>query len=106
MQPPKLIEELSSRLTSLIESSPVKDIEKNVRTAMGGVFNRLDLVTREEFEVQSELLLRTREQVVALEKRVAALEARLGARPGTAPPAGGTVGDAASGPAGSSVAPD
>ena len=80
--------------------------EKNVRTAMGGVFNRLDLVTREEFEVQSELLLRTREQVVALEKRVAALEARVGAQPGAASPLGTAADDAATGPAGSSVAPD
>jgi ubiquinone biosynthesis accessory factor UbiK len=106
MQPPKLIEELSARLTSLIESSPVKDIEKNVRTAMGGVFNRLDLVTREEFEVQSELLLRTREQLVALEKRVAALEARLGPQPDTASSRGPAAVDVPPGPSGSSIAPD
>lgn len=52
-----------------------QDVEDNVRSAMTGAFAKLDLVTREEFEVQSQVLLRTREKLEALEKVVAALEA-------------------------------
>ena len=51
-----------------------EDAEKNIRAAMSSTFNKLDLVTREEFEVQSQVLLRTREKLEALEKRVEELE--------------------------------
>lgn len=77
---PGVIEELSRKLSSLI---PVgareigEDVEKNMRAALTGVFSRLDLVTREEFEVQTSVLARTREKLVALERRVADLESRL-----------------------------
>jgi len=57
------------------------DIEKNLRAALAAAFARLDLVTREEFEVQKGVLQRSRERIEALEKRIAELEARLdGAR--------------------------
>ena len=52
------------------------DVEHNLRAALGGVFQRLDLVTREEFDVQARLLARSRAQINALETRVAELEAR------------------------------
>jgi len=74
MQPPKLIEDVAARLSKLIEQSPMKDVEKNVKAAVTGAFQRLDLVTREEFEVQNQVLLRTRERLAELEKRVAELE--------------------------------
>lgn len=51
-----------------------QDVEKNLRAALQSVFAKLDLVTREEFEVQSAVLLRTREKLTALEARVAELE--------------------------------
>lgn len=51
-----------------------EDVEKNLRAALQSVFAKLDLVTREEFEVQSAVLLRTREKLTALEARVAELE--------------------------------
>ncbi|HHS83531.1 MAG TPA: accessory factor UbiK family protein [Gammaproteobacteria bacterium] len=54
-----------------------KDLEKNLRAAMQGVFNRMDLVTREEFELQTELLARTRTKLEQLEQQVAELEAQL-----------------------------
>ena len=50
------------------------DVEKNVRAAMSATFAKLDLVTREEFDVQTQVLHRTREKLEALEKRVAELE--------------------------------
>jgi ubiquinone biosynthesis accessory factor UbiK len=71
---PKVFEELSKRISALIANSPAKDIEKNVKAMLGGFFERLDLVTREEFDVQVQILARTREKLEALERQVAALE--------------------------------
>ena len=74
MLDPKIFEELSNRLSALIAASPAADIEKNARALLASFFTRLDLVTREDFEVQSEVLRRTREKLKALEARVARLE--------------------------------
>lgn len=73
---PKLLDEMSARITSLLAATPAGDIEKNMRAALAGVFARLDLVTREEFDVQRELLSRTRARLEALEASIAELEAR------------------------------
>ena len=51
------------------------DIEKNARAVLGSAFSKLDLVSREEFEVQREVLMQTRERLILLEQRVAQLEA-------------------------------
>ena len=51
-----------------------EDAEKNIRSALTATFTKLDLVTREEFDVQAQVLLRTREKLEALERRVAELE--------------------------------
>jgi hypothetical protein len=51
-----------------------EDMEKHIRSALTSTFNKLDLVTREEFDVQTQVLHRTREKLEALEKRVAELE--------------------------------
>ena len=75
MLDPKVFEEISGRLSALIAASPAADIEKNVRALLTGFFSRLDLVTREDFDVQGEVLRRTREKLKALEERVARLEA-------------------------------
>ena len=72
----KIFEELSAKLSAAAGSSPVKDIEKNMRALLAQGFARLDLVTREEFEVQTRVLARTREKLAALEARVAELEAQ------------------------------
>ena len=73
---PQLLDEMSSRISSLLKATPAGDIEKNLRAALSGVFAKLDLVTREEFDVQREVLLRTREKLAALEARATELEAR------------------------------
>ncbi len=78
MQQNRLFDELSGRVSALLAQSPAKDVEKNVRALMTSFFGKLDLVTREEFDVQARLLARSREQINALESRVAELEARLG----------------------------
>lgn len=72
---PKLLDEMSTRVSSLLASTPAGDIEKNLRAALGSLFAKLDLVTREEFDVQREVLARTRAKLQALETRVAELEA-------------------------------
>ncbi len=73
---PKLLDEMSARMSSLLASTPAGEVEKNLRAALAGLFAKLDLVTREEFDVQREVLARTRAKLEALEARVAELEAR------------------------------
>ena len=70
--------ELQGKLNQVIDSSPAKDIEKNVKAMMTQGFSKLDLVTREEFDVQNQVLLKTRAKLEALETRVSELETRLG----------------------------
>jgi len=72
----KIFEELSSKLSAAANKSPAKDIEKNMRALLTQGFAKLDLVTREEFDIQMEVLARTREKLTALEARVAELEAQ------------------------------
>ncbi len=72
----KFLEEVSARLAEVMAASPAKDIEKNVKATLAGLFSRLDLVTREEFDVQAQVLARTREQLQALETRLAHLESQ------------------------------
>ena len=71
----KLVSELSARLSELAAANPVKDLERNVRALLATTFERLELVSREEYDVQVQVLARTREKIAALEKRVAELEA-------------------------------
>lgn len=70
-------QELQSKLNQAIENSPAKDLEKNVKAMLTQGFSRLDLVTREEFDIQAQVLARTRAKLEALEGRVAELEAQL-----------------------------
>ena len=72
---PKLLDEMSSRMSALLANTPAGDVEKNLRAALASLFAKLDLVTREEFDVQREVLARTRAKLQALEARVAELEA-------------------------------
>lgn len=74
-QPMDLFEDLQKKVADLLANSPAKDIEKNVRAVMTQGFAKLDLITREEFDVQQEVLARTRAKLADLEARVAALEA-------------------------------
>lgn len=78
MLDPKFLDDLSQKMSALIAASPAKDIEKNAKAMLSGMLSRLDLVTREEFDVQTQVLARTREKLLALEARVDALEKRAG----------------------------
>jgi Uncharacterized protein conserved in bacteria len=74
---PRFVDDISARIRALLEQSPAADLEKNLRVLLTGFFNRLDLVTREEYDVQREVLLRTREKLAQLEAKVAELERQL-----------------------------
>ena len=76
MSDTKFFDDLSAKLSELVKNSPAKDIEKNVRALLMQGFAKLDLITREEFDVQAEVLARARQQLTALEARVAELEAQ------------------------------
>jgi len=76
MQSAKLIDEINARLGELFAANPAQDIERNVRALVASGLERLELVTREELDVQAKVLARTREKLAALEVRVAELEAR------------------------------
>ena len=77
MPPAKLVEEVSAKMSELFATGPARDVEKNFRALMASALARLDLVTREEFDVQAKVLARAREKLAALEARVAELEQRL-----------------------------
>lgn len=75
---PKFFEEMASKLNGMLASSPAKDFEKNARALLTQGFAKLDLVTREEFDVQSKLLAHALEKLAALEGRIASLETQPG----------------------------
>jgi BMFP domain-containing protein YqiC len=77
LDPSRLIEEVSARLNELLAASPAQDIERNVKALVGSALARLELATREEFDVQARVLARTREKLERLEARVAELEQQL-----------------------------
>jgi len=74
---PRIFDELGAKLSEFAAHSPAKDIEKNVKAILGTAFGKLDLVTREEFDVQRDMLAHARQQLFELEERVVALEAEL-----------------------------
>jgi BMFP domain-containing protein YqiC len=71
------LNDLQSKINQAMEASPAKDIEKNVKAMMTQGFSKLDLVTREEFDIQTQVLAKTRAKLEALEAKVAELEALL-----------------------------
>ncbi|HEV8503148.1 MAG TPA: accessory factor UbiK family protein [Casimicrobiaceae bacterium] len=71
----KTLDDLAMKIGKAFENSPAKDVEKNVKAMLQSGLAKLDVVTRQEFDVQKEVLARTRDKVEALEARVAELEA-------------------------------
>ncbi|MYN12026.1 accessory factor UbiK family protein [Pusillimonas sp. TS35] len=70
------IEDFQKNVSDLIAKSPAADIERNVKAMMAQTFSRMDLITRDEFDVQAQLLERALARITALESRVQALEGR------------------------------
>lgn len=69
------INEISNKIKELINNSPLSDIEKNLNALLEGAFTKMGLVSREEFDVQAEVLRNTREKLLQLEAKLAELEA-------------------------------
>jgi len=87
MEKSNFFADMQNKINEVLENSPAKDIEKNVKAMMSQGFAKLDLVTREEFDIQAQVLAHTRARLEALEAQVAALEAQVN-RPA---PTSGTV---------------
>lgn len=74
----KIIEDLSNKIKELYSSVPVEGMERNLNALLQGAFTKLELVSREEFEVQAEILRKTRAQLEKLQQEVSVLEAKAG----------------------------
>jgi hypothetical protein len=70
------INEISNKIKEVVASSPLADVEKNINALLKSAFTKMELVTREEFEVQAEVLRHTREKLNSLEARLAELEGK------------------------------
>ena len=75
MDSTRFLDDLQQRISQLLAGTPAADMQKNLKALLTQQFARLDLVTREEFDTQAQVLARTREKLAALEQRLAALEA-------------------------------
>lgn len=73
----RLLDEMNDRIKAVLAQSPAADLEKNLKALLAGVFSRLDLVAREEFDVQREVLARARAKLQELEAKLAQLEKRM-----------------------------
>ncbi len=68
--------EISNKIRQIVKDSPLPDVEKNIDALLKGMFTKMELVTREEFDVQTEVLKRTRQKLEDLEKKLSEIEAR------------------------------
>lgn len=71
------LSEISNKIREIIQNSPAGDLEKNINALLKGAFTKMELISREEFEIQAEVLRNTREKVEKLEIKQAALEAQI-----------------------------
>jgi BMFP domain-containing protein YqiC len=74
MLDPKFLEDLSAKISAMLANTPLADAEKNLRAVLTAQLNKLDLVTRDDFEIQKALLSRAQERLAALEQRLAEIE--------------------------------
>ena len=70
------LREFSNKIREIVKDSPLPDIEKNIDALLKSMFTKMELVTREEFDVQTEVLKRTRQKLEELEKKLSEIEAR------------------------------
>jgi BMFP domain-containing protein YqiC len=72
-----LFSEISNKIREIIQNSPAGDLEKNINALLKGAFTKMELISREEFDIQAEVLRKTREKLEELELKQAALEAQI-----------------------------
>jgi BMFP domain-containing protein YqiC len=77
----RMFDDLNERIGEALRASPAADIEKNLRAVLKSWFDRLDLVSREDFDIQRKLLERAQARLTGLEARLAELEAKAGEKP-------------------------
>jgi BMFP domain-containing protein YqiC len=70
------LNEISNKIREIVKDSPLPDIEKNIDALLKSMFTKMELVTREEFDVQTEVLKRTRQKLEELEKKLSEIETR------------------------------
>ena len=78
---PKILDDIAGKVSSLLAATPASEIDKNLRALLGNAFSKLDLVTREEFDVQRAVLARSREKLTQLEARINELEGKTASAP-------------------------
>ena len=74
-------EDISNKIKDMAKSSPLEDLEKNVNALLQGAFTKLELVSRDEFDVQADLLRLTRKKLEDIQARIDALESKAAAKP-------------------------
>ena len=72
----KKIQEISDKINKIIENSPISDMQNNVNALLQNTFTKLELVSREEFDVQTQVLKRTREKIEELERKLDAIQSK------------------------------
>ncbi len=72
-----MAEEVQKKVADAVKDSPAKDLEKNVKGLMSQGFQKMDLITRKEFDIQVQVLAKTREKLEALEAKLALLEEKI-----------------------------
>ena len=70
----KTIQEISKKIKNIVSDSPISDIEANINALLKGIFTKMDLITREEFDVQTGVLKKTREKLESIEKKLSEIE--------------------------------
>ena len=73
----QFFEDAAAKISETIANSPAKDLEKNAKAMLSGALNKMDVVTREEFDIQQQILIKTRSKLSEVEARLAALETLL-----------------------------
>lgn len=64
----KVFEQINQQVGALLKNNPIEDVEKNIKAVIMAIFNKLDLVTREEFDTQQKVLLATRKKLEEMEE--------------------------------------
>ena len=73
----KKIQEISDKIREVIRNSPIEDMENNINALLKSIFTKMDLINREEFDIQSEVLRKTRLKLEAMEAKLRELETKL-----------------------------
>lgn len=74
---PDKLNEISNKIRGIVSDSPLADVEKNVNALLKGALTKMELVSREEFDIQAEVLRNTREKLTLLERKLSELESQI-----------------------------